>query len=86
MTQGDDVAQSLGPTEPMWGRLAGRTSLAGWPGVGAISISTLPTYQGGSLHGSSNAQSRWRPSWVASWPGFGELPPKMNGGAHSLHL
>jgi hypothetical protein len=22
MTQGDDVAQSLGPTEPMWGRLA----------------------------------------------------------------
>jgi hypothetical protein len=41
------------------------SSLAGRLGVGAISISALPMCQGGSVHGVSDAQSRWRPSWVA---------------------
>jgi hypothetical protein len=50
----------VGPTGP--------TSLAGRPGVGAISISALPMCQGGSVHGVSDAQSRWRPSWVADRP------------------
>jgi hypothetical protein len=36
------------------------------------------------MHGVSDAQSQWRPSYVAGWPGFGELPPQINGGAHSL--
>jgi type II secretory pathway component PulL len=41
---------------------------AGQPGVSAISISALPTCQGGLVHGVSDAQSRWRLSWVASRP------------------
>jgi hypothetical protein len=45
----------------------GPTSLIGWLG-GAISISALPTCQGGSVHEVSDAQSRWRPSWVAGQP------------------
>jgi hypothetical protein len=47
---------------------AGPTSLVGQPGVGAISISALPTYQERSVHGVSDAQSRSRPSWVADRP------------------
>jgi hypothetical protein len=43
-------------------------SRAGRPGVGAISIFALPTCQGGPVHGVSNAQSQWRPSWVAGRP------------------
>jgi hypothetical protein len=61
------VAQSSGPTEPMWGS-AGPTGLADQPGVGAISISALPTCQGGSVHWVSDAQSQWRLSWVAGRP------------------
>jgi hypothetical protein len=64
MTQGDDVAQSPGPTEPKWGRLAPPP----WPAIGAISISTLPMCQGGSVHGVSDAQILWRLSWVAGRP------------------
>jgi hypothetical protein len=59
ITWGDDVAQSSGPTKQKW---------AGWLGVGAISISALPTCQGGSVHGVSDAQRQWRPSWVADRP------------------
>jgi hypothetical protein len=47
---------------------AGPTSLVDRSGVGTISISTLPTCQGGSVHGVSDAQSWWRPSWVAGRP------------------
>jgi hypothetical protein len=67
MTRGDDVAQSPGPTEPKWG-LPGPTSMAGRLGASAISISALPMCQGGSVHGVSDAQSWWRPSWVAGRP------------------
>jgi hypothetical protein len=67
MARGDDVAQSLGPTETKH-CLAGPSSLASLPGVGAISISALPTCQGGSVHEVSDAQCRWRPSWVADRP------------------
>jgi hypothetical protein len=41
---------------------------AGRPGVGAIPIFALPTCQGGSVHGVSDAQSWWRPSCVADRP------------------
>jgi hypothetical protein len=61
MKRGDDVAQSPGQTEPKWGR----------SGVGAISISALPMSQGGSMHGVSDAQIRWRTSWVAARPCVG---------------
>jgi hypothetical protein len=50
-----------------------QVALAGQPGVGAFSNSTLPMCQGGSVHGVSNAQSRcgdktWLPGHP-SWPG-----------------
>jgi hypothetical protein len=28
----------------------------------------------------------WPATCMAGWLGFGELPPQINGGAHSLHL
>jgi hypothetical protein len=51
---------------------AGPTSLAGRPGVGAFSNSALPTCQGRSVHGVSNAESwcshkTWPPGHP-SWP------------------
>jgi hypothetical protein len=49
-------------------RSARPTSLAGWLGVGTILISALPTCKGGSVHQVSDAQSRWRPSWLADRP------------------
>jgi hypothetical protein len=54
--------------QPSQSGLAGHTSWAGRPSVGAISISALPMCQGGSVHGVSDAQCQWRPSWVAGRP------------------
>jgi hypothetical protein len=65
MTRGDDVAQSPGPTEPKWGRLAPPPCPPARPSVGTISISALPTCQGESVHRLFDAQSRWRLTWVA---------------------
>jgi hypothetical protein len=55
---------------PNWAKvgLAGPTSMADRPGVGSISISALPTCQGGLVHRIYDAQSQWRLSWVASRP------------------
>jgi hypothetical protein len=54
----------------MWHKARAQPSQcgAGQPGVGTISISGLLTCQGGSMHGVSDAQSRWRPSWVGGRP------------------
>jgi hypothetical protein len=54
--------------QPSQSAPAGHTTLAGRPGVGAISISALPMCQGGSVHKVSDAESWWRPSWVGSRP------------------
>jgi hypothetical protein len=40
-------------SQPSQSGLAGPTSLAGQPGIGATAISALPTCQGGSVHGVS---------------------------------
>jgi hypothetical protein len=56
---------------------AGQTSLAGWPGVGAFSNSALPTCQGRSMHGVSNAQSQC---------GHKTWPPGLTSGPHEPHF
>jgi hypothetical protein len=74
---------------PNWAKvgLAGPTSLVNRPGVGAFSNSAFPTYQGRSVHGASNAQSRFgqvswppsHPSWLTgltSWPPEPHFWPK----------
>jgi hypothetical protein len=48
--------------------LIGPTSLASRPGVGAIMNSALAMCQWRSVHGISDAQSQWRPSWEAGRP------------------
>jgi hypothetical protein len=54
----------------MWHKARAQPSQSGAvrQGVGSISIFALPTCQGGPVHGVSDAQSRWRASWVASQP------------------
>jgi type II secretory pathway component PulL len=51
----------------MWHKVRAQSSQSGAdrPGVSAILISTLPTCQGGLMHGVSDTQSRWRLSWVS---------------------
>jgi hypothetical protein len=87
MTRGDDMAQSPSPTEPKWGWL-------GWPvrcwhhfnfrfanvsrRIGAWGIQ-FPKSVEAELGGKSA-------TCMADRLGFGELPPQINGGAHSLHL
>jgi hypothetical protein len=59
MTRKNDVAQRPQPSQ----------SGADRPNpLGAISISALPMCQGGLVHGVSDAQNWWRPSWVAGQP------------------
>jgi hypothetical protein len=56
------MAQSPGPTEPKWGQSAQPARC--WCHFHFRFAECL----GGSVHGVSDAQSRWRPSWVVSWP------------------
>jgi hypothetical protein len=54
----------------MWHKAQAQPSQSGVdrPGVSAILISALPMCQWGLVHGVSDTQSRWRPSWVAGQP------------------
>jgi hypothetical protein len=79
--------------QPSQSRAGWPTSLVGQPGVGTILISTLPTCQAGSVHMGIRCPKLveamlggWLASCTADRLGFGELPPQINGGAHSLLL
>jgi hypothetical protein len=63
----------------------GPTSLpAGRPGVGAFSNFTLPTCQGRSVHGVSNAQSQCsHETWLPSHPSW---PPDLTSGPLEPHF
>jgi hypothetical protein len=86
MTRGNDVAQSPSRAEPKWGC----PTTTPWP-----THQVLAPFQFMLLHRVKDGRCMGylmpkvgggRVGWPADRPGFGELPPKVNGGAHSLDL
>jgi hypothetical protein len=84
MTRVDNGAQNPGPTEPEWGQPA---SCWHYFNFHFANVSRRVSAQGIQCPKSVEVELGGQPATcTAGWPGFGELPPQINGGAHSLHL
>jgi hypothetical protein len=80
------MQQSLGPTKPKWGRPAPPPWLAGQVLVPFQFLLYQHVKEGRCTGYPMPKISGGRVGWPTGWPGFGELPPQINGGDHSLHL